>query len=116
MLEHRGDSGFAKKALLLKGVVGDLLVEALICDDAAEVIVPAGLDQTFPALRDGLEMRVPHIRVDHVVGQVEIRVLQMDDRIFVLGMREEPRHSRVPVSVESPGLDPVETIDAWQRD
>ena len=99
MLEHRGHARFAKKTPLLEGVVCDLLKQALVGDDAAEVIILAGLDQTFSTLGDRLELRVTHVRIHHMLWKIEIRVLQIDGGVLVLGMRKQPRHFCVPMPV-----------------
>jgi hypothetical protein len=54
-----------------------------------------------------------------MLGEVEIRVLQIDDRILVLGMGKQLRHFCVPMQLEGPashpGMDPIETLNAWVR-
>ena len=65
-----------------------------MCHDPTEMKIFAGLDQTFPAARDRLELRVAQIRIPNVLGQIEIGVLHMDDRIFVLRLWEETGHAR----------------------
>ena len=94
VLEHRRDARFAEKTLLLEGIVCDLLKQALMCHDPTEMKIFAGLDQAFPAARDRLELRVAQIRIPNVLGQIEIGVLHMDDRIFVLRLWEETGHAR----------------------
>lgn len=93
VLEHRCDARFAEETLLLEGIVCDLLKQALMCHDSAEMKIFAGLDQAFAAARDRLELRVAQVRVPNVLGQVQVGVLYMNDRIFVLRLWEETSHA-----------------------
>ena len=82
VLQHRAHPRLAHEAALLRGVVRELGLQALVANRAHEVQILAGLNDRATAAGDGLEVRVAGARI-HPLGQRPIGVRGRDYGVFV---------------------------------